>query len=108
MRGFTKSKKKNMLKISAVYLIGKAEIPIHYTSWSQVEQALLPGDRTASQNLGWDMGGDRVLIFCRRDFDTLSRSVPEKTWTTTGQKSKKKLKKKISSYDYHHQTKVKV
>ena len=29
-----------MLKISAVYLIGKAEIPIHYTSWSQVEQAL--------------------------------------------------------------------
>ena len=30
-----------MLKISAVYLIGKAEIPIHYTSLSQVEQALL-------------------------------------------------------------------
>ena len=30
-----------MLKISAVYLIGKAEIPIHYTTWSQVEQALL-------------------------------------------------------------------
>ena len=30
-----------MLKISAVYLIGKAEIPIHYTSWGQVEQALL-------------------------------------------------------------------
>ena len=29
-----------MLKISAVYLIGKAEIPIHYTTWSQVEQAL--------------------------------------------------------------------
>ena len=30
-----------MLKISAVYLIGKAEIPIHYTTMSQVEQALL-------------------------------------------------------------------
>ena len=30
-----------MLKISAVYLIGKAEIPIHYTSWVVVEQALL-------------------------------------------------------------------
>ena len=30
-----------MLKISAVYLIGKAEIPIHYTAWGQVEQALL-------------------------------------------------------------------
>ena len=30
-----------MLKISAVYLIGKAEIPIHYTTWGQVEQALL-------------------------------------------------------------------
>ena len=28
-----------MLKISAVYLIGKAEIPIHYTTLSQVEQA---------------------------------------------------------------------
>ena len=28
-----------MLKISAVYLIGNPEIPIHYTS--QVEQALL-------------------------------------------------------------------
>ena len=30
-----------MLKISALYLIGKAEIPIHYTTWGQVEQALL-------------------------------------------------------------------
>ena len=30
-----------MLKISAVYLIGKAEIPIHYTTWAVVEQALL-------------------------------------------------------------------
>ena len=30
-----------MLKISAVYLIGKAEIPIHYTTWAEVEQALL-------------------------------------------------------------------
>ena len=30
-----------MLKISAVYLIGKAEIPIHYTTWADVEQALL-------------------------------------------------------------------
>jgi hypothetical protein len=30
-----------MLKISAVYLIGKAEIPIHYTIWVVVEQALL-------------------------------------------------------------------
>ena len=30
-----------MLKISAVYLIGNLEIPIHYTSWGQVEQALL-------------------------------------------------------------------
>ena len=29
-----------MLKISGVYLIGKAEIPINYTTWSQVEQAL--------------------------------------------------------------------
>jgi hypothetical protein len=29
-----------MLKISAVYLIGKAEIPIHYTTWALVEQAL--------------------------------------------------------------------
>ena len=30
-----------MLKISAVYLIENPEIPIHYTSLSQVEQALL-------------------------------------------------------------------
>jgi hypothetical protein len=30
-----------MLKISAVYLIGKTEIPIHYTIWALVEQALL-------------------------------------------------------------------
>ena len=30
-----------MLKISAVYLIGKAEIPIQYTTWAEVEQALL-------------------------------------------------------------------
>ena len=30
-----------MLKISALYLIGKAEIPIHYTTWAEVEQALL-------------------------------------------------------------------
>ena len=41
MRGFTKSKKKHMLKISAVHLIGNPEIPIHYTSLGQVEQALL-------------------------------------------------------------------
>ena len=34
-------KKKHLLKISAVYLIGKAEIPIHYTIWALVEQALL-------------------------------------------------------------------
>ena len=32
---------KHMLKISALYLIGKAEIPIQYTTWGQVEQALL-------------------------------------------------------------------
>ena len=30
-----------MLKISAVNLIGKAEIPILYTTWAPVEQALL-------------------------------------------------------------------
>jgi hypothetical protein len=30
-----------MLKISAFYLIGKAEIPIHYIIWALVEQALL-------------------------------------------------------------------
>ena len=41
MRGFTKSKKKPMLKILALYLIGKAEIPIHYTTWAEIEQALL-------------------------------------------------------------------
>ena len=29
------------MKISAVYLIGNPEIPIHYASMSQVEQALL-------------------------------------------------------------------
>ena len=29
------------MEISAVYLIGKAEIPIHYTIWALVEQALL-------------------------------------------------------------------
>ena len=33
-----------MLKISAVYLIGKAEIPIRYTTWADVEQALLNYD----------------------------------------------------------------
>ena len=30
-----------MLKISAVYLIKKAEIPIHYKMWALVEQTLL-------------------------------------------------------------------
>ena len=29
------------ISASAVYLIGKTEIPIHYTTWGQVEQALL-------------------------------------------------------------------
>ena len=28
------------LKISAVYLIGKVEIPIHYIIWAEVELAL--------------------------------------------------------------------
>ena len=41
MRDFTKSKKKHMLKISAVYLIGNPEIPICYPNWALVEQALL-------------------------------------------------------------------
>ena len=49
---FTKSKKKHMLKISAVYLIGKAEIPIHYTTWGQVEQALLMITLISSKMLG--------------------------------------------------------
>ena len=31
-----------MLKISAVYLIKKAEIPIHYTTWAPVEQLTHP------------------------------------------------------------------
>ena len=35
---------KHMLKISAVYRSGKAEIPIHYTIWADVEQALLNYD----------------------------------------------------------------
>ena len=37
-------KMKHMLKISAVYRSGKAEIPIHYTIWADVEQALLNYD----------------------------------------------------------------
>ena len=41
LRGFTKSKKKHMLKNSAFYLIGEAEIPIRYTIWADVEQSLL-------------------------------------------------------------------
>ena len=36
-----KIRKKHMLKISGVYLIGKAEIPIHYKAWATVEQPLL-------------------------------------------------------------------
>ena len=35
------SKAYKIEQISAVYLIGKAEIPIHYTTWALVEQALL-------------------------------------------------------------------
>ena len=37
-----------MLKISAVYLIGKAEIPIHYTIWALVKQALLKDGHSAA------------------------------------------------------------
>ena len=41
MRGFTKIKKKHLLKISAVYLIGKAEICQDPPTWSQDDQTLL-------------------------------------------------------------------
>ena len=41
MRGFTKIKKKHLLKISAVYLIGKAEICQDPPSWGQDDQTLL-------------------------------------------------------------------
>ena len=41
MRGFTKIKKKHLLKISAIYLIGKAEICQDPPSWSQDDQTLL-------------------------------------------------------------------
>jgi hypothetical protein len=38
---FTKLKKKHLLKISAVYLIGKAEICQDPPSWGQDDQTLL-------------------------------------------------------------------
>ena len=44
-----------MLKISAVYLIGKAEIPIHYTTWAtlaEVEQAFLMITLVYSERVG--------------------------------------------------------
>ena len=57
---------------------------------------ILQRDRTASQNLGWDMGGDRVLILCHGTgwAGILTPCpVPEKTGTTAGQKRKKSKKK---------------
>ena len=63
-----KSKKKLMLKISAVYLIGKAEIPIHYTTWGQVEQALL-SDELTQQRLF--KGYSRVHISSDEVFSTI-------------------------------------
>ena len=41
MRGFTKLKKKHLLKISAIYLIAKAEICQDPFTWSQDDQTLL-------------------------------------------------------------------
>ena len=40
LRGFMKLKKKHLLKISAVYLIGKAEICQDPPTWSQDDQTL--------------------------------------------------------------------
>ena len=40
MRGFTKLKKKHLLKILAVHLIGKAEICQDPPTWSQDDQTL--------------------------------------------------------------------
>jgi hypothetical protein len=41
LRGFTKLKKKHLLKISAVHLIGKAEICQDSPTWGQDDQTLL-------------------------------------------------------------------
>ena len=61
-----------MLKISAVYLIGNPEIPIHYTSLSQVEQALLMLDQmVVSELIG---RGQKVLILAK-NFDKTSIKV---------------------------------
>ena len=50
---------------------------------------------TASQNLGWDVGRERLLIFCHgtgRDGILTACPVPENSGTTKGQKGKKSLK----------------
>ena len=52
---------KHILKISAVYLIGNPEIPIHYTSLGQVEQALLPfRSKTITKKVA-----DSIQICCK-------------------------------------------
>ena len=58
-----------MLKISAVYLIGNPEIPIHYTSWSQVEQALLMITLGSSQkSLPQNISAGSVLLKTSENF----------------------------------------
>ena len=59
---------------------------------------ILPRDGTAgiaSQNPGWDVGRDRVLLFCQgtgRDGILTACPIPEYPGTTTGQKGKKSKK----------------
>ena len=52
-----------MLKISAVYLIGNPEIPIHYTSLSQVEQALLTHAKHFAPECMWKYQSEAMILF---------------------------------------------
>ena len=62
MRGFTKSKKKHMLKIQAVYPIGNPEICQDPPSWGQDDQTLSINCRVHTKKL-WNMKWEINTIF---------------------------------------------
>jgi hypothetical protein len=68
LTGFTKIKKKHLLKISAVYLIGKAEICQDPPSWIQDDQTLfglitLLFSKKHAKVQGHYTGGPRLVQF---------------------------------------------
>jgi hypothetical protein len=80
LRGFTKSKKKHMLKISAVYLIGNPEICQDPPTWSQDDQTLCQKNlsKTSSKKICQNIRLKNSKIYQKIRHKSLSKNSSKK------------------------------